>query len=29
MEFAFIVIAALWLSCVAGVVVLFREADDA
>jgi hypothetical protein len=28
MEFAFIFIAVLWLSCVAGVVVLFRKAKD-
>jgi len=29
MEYAFIIIAGLWFFCVAGVVMLFRKANDA
>jgi hypothetical protein len=28
MEYALIAIGALWLSCVGGVVLLFRKAED-
>jgi hypothetical protein len=28
MEYAFILIGTLWLSCVCGVVLLFRKAGD-
>jgi hypothetical protein len=28
MEYAFILIGAVWLSCIGGVVLLFRKAGD-